>query len=906
MDYKSTLHLPKTEFEMRGNLAKKEPFIQQKWDEERLYHEMLEVREGAPLFSLHDGPPYANGNIHIGHALNKVLKDVLVRSKFMAGFKTPFRPGWDTHGLPIEVAIQKLGVDRKSMPVHEFRKLCEEYARKQVEIQKVDFKALGTVADYENPYITLDKDFEAKQIAVFAEMAMKGMIYKGLKPVYWSPSSESALAEAEIEYQERRDPAIYVSFNVVDGKGLLSPDVKFIIWTTTPWTIPANLAITLNPSMEYSLVKTNKGTFVLLTALIDDVVKALEFEDVEVMGMFRGKELEGVTTQHPLYDRLSPVIMGDHVTADAGTGSVHTAPDHGVDDFNVAQKYDIHPISPVNGQGILTEITGEFAGLTFEEANKAVTMRLEEEGALLKMSWIKHSYAHDWRTKKPIIYRATTQWFASIDSVREKVLDQIAQVEWHPKWGEKRMHNMIADRGDWCISRQRVWGVPIPIIYAEDETPIMDEIVFAHIVNLVKEFGSNVWFERDVKDLLPEGYAHPGSPNGIFTKEKDIMDVWFDSGSSHTAALDHNEVPLPVDVYSEGADQFRGWFNSSLIISVALYGIAPYKNVISHGFLMQDNGEKMSKSSGKALSPQGIISSLGADILRLWVTSMDYHSDMSLSQDILKQVSESYRKIRNTFRFMHGNLADFYHTNDLVDVDSMSVLNRYVLNEAIKVNVQAQKDYANFDYQRVTTAVLTSLTNLMSAYYLDYTKDILYIESVNDVKRREIQTVLYHALNMYTRLMAPILVHTTEELQTIMSPDARSIHLSEFSNLVEAVLSEEEVQTMARLFKLRESVFKALEVKREEKVIGKSLEAHVKLHLSDDLKNDLVSVCGDHLAQWFIVSKVSLVEETLELVMDIEIEVEANLGETCPRCWNIVDVVNEEGLCERCASVLKS
>lgn len=906
MDYKQTLHLPKTDFEMRGNLAKKEPLIQARWDEERLYHEMLAVREGAPLFSLHDGPPYANGNIHIGHALNKVLKDVLVRSKFMAGFKTPFRPGWDTHGLPIEVAIQKLGVDRKTMPIHEFRKLCEDYAREQVEIQKVDFKSLGTVADYENPYITLDKDFEAKQIAVFAEMAMKGMIYKGLKPVYWSPSSESALAEAEIEYQERRDPAIYVSFNVVDGKDVLNSDVKFVIWTTTPWTIPANLAITLNPNMEYSLVSSNKGNIVLLSALIEEVVKSLELEDLEVLKTFKGQELEGITTQHPLYDRLSPIIMGDHVTAEAGTGSVHTAPDHGVEDFNVAQKYGIHPISPVNAQGVLTEVTGEFVGLTFEEANKAVTMKLEEVGALMKMGWIKHSYAHDWRTKKPIIYRATTQWFASIDSVRETVLDQISKVEWHPKWGEKRMHNMIADRGDWCISRQRVWGVPIPIIYAEDETPIMDEIVFAHIVELVAEFGSNVWFERDVKDLLPEGYTHPGSPNGIFTKEKDIMDVWFDSGSSHTAALNHDEVPLPVDVYSEGADQFRGWFNSSLIISVALYGIAPYKNVVSHGFLMQDNGEKMSKSSGKALSPQGIISSLGADILRLWVTSMDYHSDMSLSQDILKQVSESYRKIRNTFRFMHGNLADFDASKDLVAVENMSTLNRYVLNEAIKVNAQAQKDFASFDYQKVTTAVLTSLTNLMSAYYLDYTKDILYIESVNDPKRREIQSVLYTALNMYMRLMSPILVHTTEELQSIMHPDEKSIHLSEFSNLVEPILSAEESATMSRLFKLRESVFKALEVKREEKVIGKSLEAHVKLHLKDDLKQDLLSVCGDHLAQWFIVSKLSLVDETLELVMDVEIEVEANLGETCPRCWNIVDLVDEEGLCDRCASVLKA
>ena len=906
MNYKETLHLPKTDFEMRGNLAKKEPAIQQRWEDEKLYEEMLNVREGAPLFSLHDGPPYANGNIHIGHALNKVLKDILVRSKFMAGFKTPFRPGWDTHGLPIETAIQKLGVNRKEMPVHEFRKLCEEYALKQVAIQTADFKALGTVADYENPYLTLSKDFEAKQIEIFGEMALKGMIYQGLKPVYWSPSSETALAEAEIEYKERRDPAIYVAFKVVDGKDVLDTDTNFVIWTTTPWTIPANLAISLNPNMEYSLVDTNKGKMILMTSLIEDVSKSLELEDIITLKTMKGSELEGVTTQHPLYDRLSPILMGDHVTAEAGTGSVHTAPDHGVDDFNVAQKYDIHPISPVNAQGILTEVTGEFAGLTFEEANKAVTMKLEELGALLKMGWIKHSYAHDWRTKLPIIYRATTQWFASIDSVRADVLSEIEKVEWHPKWGQKRMHNMIADRGDWCISRQRVWGVPIPIIYAEDETPIMDKVVFDHIVELVKEFGSNVWFERDVLELLPEGYTHPGSPNGIFKKEKDIMDVWFDSGSSHSAALDNNEIPLPVDVYSEGADQFRGWFNSSLIISVALYGIAPYKNVIAHGFLMQDDGEKMSKSKGNALSPQKINETLGADILRLWVTSLDYHADMSLSQDILKQVSESYRKIRNTFRFMHGNLADFNAETDSVTIAEMSILNRYVLNEVIELNAQAQKDYAKFDYQRVTTAVLTALTNLMSAYYLDYTKDILYIEAVDNASRREIQTVLHTSLNILARLMSPILVHTTEELQSIMNPNESSIHLTEFSDMKESVLTEEETDTMNRLFKFRESVFKALEVKREEKVIGKSLEAHVKLHLSDELKKDVETVCGEHLAQWLIVSKVTLVDETLEEILGLEIEVEANLGETCPRCWNIVDSTDEDGLCDRCHSVLKA
>ena len=906
MNYKDTLHLPKTDFEMRGNLNKKEPGIQERWDEQRIYHKMLDTRLEAPLFSLHDGPPYANGNIHIGHALNKILKDILIRSKYMAGFKTPFRPGWDTHGLPIETAIQKLGVDRKTMPTHEFRKLCEDYAREQVAIQTKDFKALGTVADYENPYVTLNKDFEAKQIAIFAKMAMKGMIYKGLKPVYWSPSSESALAEAEIEYQDRRDPTIYVSFNVVDGKGVLTEDDSLLIWTTTPWTIPANLAITVNPRMEYSLVKTEKGNFVIMTTLIETVLEKLELTNQGVLKTFKGAELEYITYKHPLYDRISPVILGDHVTDEAGTGSVHTAPDHGDEDFVAGNAYGIKPISPVNAQGILTEVTGEFAGLTFEEANKAVTLKLDELGHMLNMSWLKHSYPHDWRTKKPVIYRATTQWFASIDVVRQNVLDEIAKVEWHPKWGEKRMHNMIADRGDWTISRQRVWGVPIPIIYAEDGSPIMEQALFDHITELVAEYGSNVWFERDVLDLLPEGYTHELSPNGIFTKEKDIMDVWFDSGSSHTAALNHDEVPLPVDVYSEGSDQFRGWFNSSLIISVALYGIAPYKNVLAHGFLMQDNGEKMSKSAGNALSPQEISKTLGTDILRLWVTSIDYHADMNLSQDILKQVSESYRKIRNTFRFMHGNISDFNYETDAVAIEDMSLLNRYVLNEVITVNKDSLDAYKRFEYKDVTTSVLTSLTNMMSSYYLDYTKDILYIEKEDDQKRREIQTVLYHALMIYSRLMAPIIPHTVEELTQIFLPELESVHLTEFSPLVDAVISDAEQAQMDRLFTIRESVFKALEVSREEKVIGKSLEAHVLLNVEQVDEDLLNTVLGSHLAQWFIVSKFSFTSETQPVHFDVEVGVEAVEGETCPRCWNIVESVDESGLCARCHSVMAS
>lgn len=904
MNYKDTLHLPKTEFEMRGNLNKKEPQIRNSWEEDKLYQRMLETRKDAKVFGFHDGPPYANGNIHLGHALNKSLKDFVVRSKYMAGFKVPYRPGWDTHGLPIEVEMQKRGVDRKSMPTAEFRKLCEAFAREQVALQVEDLKALGTVADYDNPYITLNKDYEAKQLEVFSKMALKGMIYKGHRPVYWSPSSESALAEAEIEYQDRRDPQIYVKFKVADGKNVLDNDTYFVIWTTTPWTIPGNLAISVNPDLDYVLVDTEKGKLILLKTRYETVLKELELTG-SILNEFKGSEFENITTQHPLYERTSPILLGDHVTDDAGTGSVHTAPDHGEEDFEVCKKYGIQPIMPVDDKGHLTAVTGPFEGMFFEKANKEVTVALDEVGALLKLAWITHSYPHDWRTKKPVIYRATTQWFASIDKVRERVLDIIEnEVEWIPSWGKRRMHNMIADRGDWTISRQRVWGVPIPVFYGEDDTPIIEKEVLDHVIALVKEQGTNVWFEKEAKDLLPKGYTHPSSPNGIFRKETDIMDVWFDSGSSHTAALNHDETPLPVDLYLEGSDQYRGWFNSSLIIATSVYDHAPYKTVLSHGFIMQEDGEKMSKSKGNAKSPRDIFNTLGADILRLWVASVDYQNDAPFSENVLKQVSETYRKIRNTFRFMHGNLSDFNYETDRVSYEDMSALNRYVLNEVNQHNILSQKYYANYDFQRVTTTISTALTNLMSAYYLDYTKDILYIEKLDSKNRREIQTVLYEALLTYSRLLAPILVYTTEELNRIFRPEDESIHLQSFVEPKEALLSEVEVQAFERLFELRDAVYKALEDKRALKVIGKSLEAQVLLNLSDEDQSLVDQYLGESLKQWFIVSDVQFTQETLPEVMNFQVDAVPFEGETCPRCWNLVPHVHSDDLCDRCHEVI--
>lgn len=594
MEYKDTLLMPKTEFPMRGNLPKREPEIQEKWKEMNIYKKVQEQTEGRPLFILHDGPPYANGDIHMGHAMNKVLKDFIVRFKSMSGFQAPYVPGWDTHGLPIETALTKKGVKRKEMSVAEFRKLCEEYAYGQIDNQREQFKRIGVRGDWENPYITLKPEYEAQQIKVFGEMAKKGYIYKGKKPVYWSPSSESALAEAEIEYQDKRSASIYVAFEVTDGKGVIDEGVKIIIWTTTPWTIPANLGISLHPQLNYVVVAVENEKFLIAEALLESVTETLGWENPSIQKTVKGSELDRAVAKHPLYDRESLVMLGEHVTTEAGTGCVHTAPGHGEDDFIIGQKYGLDVLCPVDEKGVMTEEAGEFAGLFYDQANKPITEKLTEAGALLNLTFITHSYPHDWRTKKPTIFRATAQWFASIKDFRNELLEAIEETKWVPAWGETRLFNMVRDRGDWCISRQRAWGVPIPVFYAENGEPIITDETIDHISNLFREHGSNIWFEREAKDLLPEGYAHEGSPNGIFTKETDIMDVWFDSGSSHQAVLEErDDLQRPADLYLEGSDQYRGWFNSSLSTSVAVTGKAPYKGVLSHGFALDGEGPQL-------------------------------------------------------------------------------------------------------------------------------------------------------------------------------------------------------------------------------------------------------------------------------------------------------------------------
>ncbi|RID87246.1 isoleucine--tRNA ligase [Peribacillus asahii] len=916
MDYKDTLLMPKTEFPMRGNLPKREPEIQAKWEEANIYKQVQQHTEGRPLFILHDGPPYANGDIHMGHALNKILKDFIVRFKSMNGFHAPYVPGWDTHGLPIETALTKKGVKRKEMSVAEFRKLCEEYAYEQINNQREQFKRLGVRGDWENPYITLKPEYEAQQIKVFGDMAKKGYIYKGKKPVYWSPSSESALAEAEIEYQDKRSASIYVAFEVRDGKGVLEEGVKIVIWTTTPWTMPANLGISVHPQLKYVVVEAAGEKYLVAEALLEAVTTAIGWENPQVIQTVKGAELDRVVAKHPLYDRNSLVMLGEHVTTDAGTGCVHTAPGHGEDDFIVGQKYGLDVLCPVDEKGVMTEEAGEFAGLFYDEANKPITEKLKEAGALLNLSFITHSYPHDWRTKKPTIFRATAQWFASIKDFREDLLTAIAETKWVPAWGETRLYNMVRDRGDWCISRQRAWGVPIPVFYAENGEPIITDETINHVSELFREHGSNVWFEREAKDLLPEGFTHEGSPNGVFTKETDIMDVWFDSGSSHQAVLEErDELQRPADLYLEGSDQYRGWFNSSLSTGVAVTGKAPYKGVLSHGFALDGEGRKMSKSVGNVVIPAKVMNQLGADILRLWVASVDYQADVRVSDAILKQVAEVYRKIRNTFRFLLGNLDGFNPETDKVAITDLREVDQYMLVKLNKLIKNTKQAYDNYEFATIYHLINNFCTQDLSSFYLDYAKDILYCEAPNGKDRLAIQTVLYEALVSLTKLVSPILSHTADEVWAfIPGVTEASVQLTLMPEELSIDGAEAIEEKWNMFMNLRNDVLKALEEARNEKVIGKSLNAKVSVYVKEDVKNLLASI-EENMEQLFIVSQFEVagdVSEAPQEAVTLEyaaIVVSKANGETCERCWNVSEAVGEveehATLCPRCATVVK-
>ena len=832
----------------------------------------------------------------------------------MQGFYSPYVPGWDTHGLPIEQALTKKGVDRKKMSIAEFREKCKEFALEQVELQKQDFKRLGVRGDFNNPYITLKPEYEAAQIRLFGEMADKGLIYKGKKPVYWSPSSESSLAEAEIEYHDKRSASIYVAFDVKDSKGTIDEDAQFIIWTTTPWTLPSNVAITVHPDLKYGQYNVNGKKYVIAEALAESVSEALGWDKdtIQLEKEFTGKELEYVETQHPFIDRVSLVINGGHVTTDAGTGCVHTAPGHGEDDYVVGQKYDLPVISPLDDKGVFTEEGGQFEGMFYDKANKAVTDLLTDKGALLKLDFITHSYPHDWRTKKPVIFRATPQWFASINKVRQDILDAIEETDFKVDWGKTRIYNMIRDRGEWVISRQRVWGVPLPVFYAENGDIIMTKETVNHVADLFEEYGSNVWFEREAKDLLPEGFTHPGSPNGEFTKETDIMDVWFDSGSSHRGVLETRpELHFPADLYFEGSDQYRGWFNSSITTAVATRGQAPYKFLLSHGFVMDGEGKKMSKSLGNVIVPNQVVKQKGADIARLWVSSTDYLADVRISDEILKQTSDVYRKIRNTLRFMLGNINDFNPETDSVPEHELLEVDRYLLNRLREFTASTINHYDNFDYLNIYQEVQNFINVELSNFYLDYGKDILYIEQKDAHKRRSMQTVLYQILVDMTKLLAPILVHTAEEVWS-HTPHVKeeSVHLADMPKVVD--VDQELLDKWNQFMSLRDDVNRALEAARNEKVIGKSLEAKVVIGNNDHFKVAEFLQQFNDLQQLFIVSQVEVTEkvDNGNEYQHGDIRIDHASGEKCERCWNYSETLGSVGeldhLCPRCQEVVKT
>ncbi len=918
-DYNSTLNLPKTDFPMRAGLPKSEPVTLKNWEDENVYENLMKINEGKPLFVLHDGPPYANGDIHLGTALNKILKDFIIRYKNMAGFKAPYVPGWDTHGLPTELkARKKAGVGSSSeLSPLELRKMCEEFVAGYIDDQRNQFKRLGVIAEWDNPYITLTKDFEAEQIRIFAEMACKGYIYKGLKPVYWCPECKTALAEAEIEYAEDPCHSIYVKFNVTDDLGKFSAmgidpkKVYFVIWTTTTWTLPANVAICVGPSFDYVVVKSNDEYYVMAEELYKEAMEAAEIENYEVVGTVKGSELEYMKTAHPFLDRESLVIVGNHVTLESGTGCVHTAPGHGLDDYEVCRNYpEIPIIVPVDENGVLTEEAGQFSGLTTDEANKPIAEYLEQTGALFALKKIIHQYPHCWRCKQPVLFRATDQWFCSVDDFKDDAVKAIEEVEWIPGWGKDRITSMVKERKDWCISRQRKWGVPIPIFYCADcGEPMIDKEAMLAVADLFEQEGSNAWFTHEASDILPKGAKCKKCGCSSFTKEKDIMDVWFDSGSSHAAVLKKRpDLKWPADLYLEGADQYRGWFQSSLLTSVATMGTAPYKAVLTHGWVVDGKGRVMHKSLGNGIDPQEVIDQYGADVLRLWVASSDYHADIRISQDILKQLSEAYRKIRNTARYILGNLSDFNPDTDMVPLDDVMPIDKWALAKLNSLIDKVTESYDKYEFHIVYHSIHNFCVVDMSNFYLDVLKDRLYTEKADSRARRTAQTTIYLILDAMTRMIAPILAYTSDEIWRYMphssNDKAEHIIYNEMPKKLNLSVDDEFMAFWDEIHELRDDVKKVMEPFIKDKTIKSSLEASITI-AAGGKKLEFLKNAEPELCAALIVSNVEIIDNGGEL----DITVNKAVGDKCERCWAISETVGSNPehptLCARCCEILK-
>jgi len=898
-NYKDTLLIYQTDFEMKADLNKKEPLMENKWLEENIYNKKISSNKDKPLFVLHDGPPYANGDIHVGHSLNKILKDFIVRWKNSSGYNSPYIMGWDTHGLPIETAITKQGVDRKAIKPTEFRDLCKSYALDQVKNQSEQFRRLGIFTDYDKKYITLTQDYEISQLHLFLKMIEKGLIYRDLKPIYWSPSSESALAEAEIEYAEVRSPSIYVGVPIINNPEF--NNVNAIIWTTTPWTIPANQLIAVGEDMEYVVITSDASDkkYLLAKDLLSQVSESVGWENVTILKTLKGAELVDLEYKHPWYDKKTgKIVIGHHVTAESGSGLVHIAGGFGQDDFEIVSKHNIKAFAPIDDQGKfdITVDDERLEGLFYEDANKVIGLELENKGYLLKLKFLKHSYPHDWRTKKPVIYRATNQWFVGLDAVKKEIDNVIVNnVVTYPEWSKERLRNIVKDRNDWTISRQRLWGVPIIAFYDEKKQPQLDKEIIKYAINVIKEKGTNSWFELSADEFLPEKYHNKG-----WTKEKDILDVWFDSGSSNIALEENFGLKRPFDVYLEGNDQYRGWFNSSIINSVIYDGKPAYKTLLTHGMTNDEKGKKMSKSIGNTINPIDIANDLGADILRLWVFSTDFTDDQKIGKDILKQISESYRKIRNTLRFLLSNLVDF---NPMTDVaKTLKEVDNFALHNLAVFKQKVSESFEKFNFNNAYKLINNYVANDLSAFYLDFIKDIIYVEKRDSLRRRQVQTVMYEQLWVLIDVLRPVLPHTIEEVYK----NIKNITLLESVHLLDLraqdfIMKDDFVEKWKTVLKLRDDVNEALEKARNEKIIKKGFEAELTIKLKKDY--DFIKQIDD-LNQVLIVNSI-IFEESLSDVNSrvAEVSVKLKEGLKCERCWAIFDNLKED-ICERCYDVL--
>ena len=931
MDYNKTINLPKTDFPMRAGLPKREPEMLKRWEEQDLYNELLKKNEGKPLFNLHDGPPFSNGELHMGHALNKALKDFITRSYAMRGYYTPYIPGWDNHGMPIESAIIKQNkLDRKSMSVPEFRSACQKFADHYIDVQREGFKRMGVVGDWEHPYKTMAPEFEADEVRVFGKMYKKGYIYKGLKPVYWCPHDETALAEAEIEYQDDPCTTVYVKFPMHDDLGKLPGQDKsklfFVIWTTTIWTLPGNLAIALHPDEPYALVKAPNGeTYIMAEALTDKVMKIGGFDSYEIVETHPGAFFENMLADHPFLPKTSRLLLADYVTMDSGTGCVHTAPGFGADDYQTCRRYGMEMVVPVDDQGRHTDYAGKYAGMKTEESNPVILADMKEAGSLFAQEEIVHSYPHCWRCKGPIIFRATPQWFCSVDSFKDEACAACEDVRWVPEWGLDRIKSMVRERTDWCISRQRKWGLPIPVVYCKHcGKPVVTEESIESIASIFEKEGSNAWFSKTAEELLPAGFKCPecGAAEG-FEKEEDTLDGWFDSGSTHFAAMERTQKFWPATMYLEGLDQYRGWFQSSLLVAVGALGRgAPFKECVTHGWTVDGEGKAMHKSLGNGMAPAEIFNKYGADLLRLWAASADYHVDVRCSDGIFKQLSQNYLKFRNTARYCLGNL-DGFDPDDLVPADEMEELDRWAVTRLNALTEKCLKGYDNYEFLTVTHSVNDFCVVDLSSFYLDIIKDRLYCEEADGKRRRSAQTALFLILDTITKLMAPILAFTCDEIWQAMThrsgDDARNVLLNQMNGVfTEYALDEKTMEKWDTVIKLRSDVNAVLETARAQKKLGKALEAHVALHAdTDEAAQALMSTVGVSLAEVFIVSNCSITaaEPAADSTVGkgtnfpgLTVEVREADGARCERCWMHDTRVGEDPdhptLCPRCASVV--